>query len=87
MMRKSFTLELQEHPLRNVSGVTCETSNNSNTKIALNYQNIYGNSKMLIILPVTEWSIVTKLLSKTQLNFCHVMSLWEILNNKVIEWP
>ena len=35
--------------------------------MALSYQNIYGNAN---ISPVIPWSIVIKVLSKTQLNFC-----------------
>ena len=45
---KKFPLELQKHPLKKVSVTTRETSNTSKTDIAQNYQNIYGNSKMLI---------------------------------------
>ena len=48
-MKKSFTLKLLEHSLKNVSVTTRDTSNTSNTsntEIAQNYQNIYGNSKM-----------------------------------------
>ena len=54
-------MELQKQPLKNVSVATRETSKTPNTEIALSYQNIYGISN--------EWSIVTKVLSKTQLDF------------------
>ena len=48
MIKKSFTLELQKHPLNNVLETTRGTSNTPNTKIAPNYQNMCENSKMLI---------------------------------------
>ena len=50
------------YPLRNVLVTTRVTSNTPNTEIALSYQNIYGKNTS----PITEWSIVTKVLSKTQ---------------------
>ena len=74
MMKKSFTLELQKHPLKNVLVTTRGISNTQNTEIALSYQSMYGNSKMLI-LPVIEWSIVTKVLSKAQFFFVNYVSL------------
>ena len=64
MMRKSFTLELQEHPLKNVSAVTYETSNTSDTEIALNYHNIYGNSKMLIYYQLLNEVLLQKCYQK-----------------------
>ena len=45
---KSFTLELEKHHLSNVLVTTSQTSNTPNTEIALSYQSMYGNSKMLI---------------------------------------
>ena len=48
MMKKYFTLELQKHPLKNVSVTTRETSNTSNTETAQSFENIYGNLKILI---------------------------------------
>ena len=45
---KSFTLQLQKHSLKDILVTTRETLNTQNTETALNYQNIYGNSKMLI---------------------------------------
>ena len=69
MMKKSFTLELQKHPLKNVLVTTRGISNTPNTEIALSYQSMYGNSKMLI-LPVIEWSIVNKSVTKSTIYFC-----------------
>ena len=66
---KNFTLELQKHPLNNVS-VTTRYFKYSNTEIALSCRNIYWNSKMANISPLIERSIITKVLSKRQLNFC-----------------
>ena len=48
MMKKRFTLELQKHPLKNVSVTPRETLNIPNWELALSYQNVYENSKMLI---------------------------------------
>ena len=61
-MKKSFTLESQKHPLKNVSVTTHKTSNTANTEIALSYQSIYGNSKMLIY---------HELLNRVLLQKCH----------------
>ena len=54
--------------------------------MALNYQNIYGNSKIVIYHQSLNGSIVTKELSKTQLNFCKLclfekLSLTKTLND------
>ena len=74
---KGFTLELQKHPLNNVLVTTLRTSNTPNTEIAPSYQNMNGNSKIRMygsskphVSPVVERNIFTKVLSKTQLNFC-----------------
>ena len=75
MMRKSFALELQEHPLKNVSAVTCETSNTSNTEIALNYQNIYGNSKMLIYYQLLNGVLLQKYCQKRKQFLLRYVSL------------
>ena len=48
MMKKKFTLELQKHPLKNISVTTRETANTSNTETAQSFENIYGILKMLI---------------------------------------
>ena len=48
MLKKRFTLELQKHPLKNLSVTTRDASNTQNTEIAMSYQSIYGNSNMLI---------------------------------------
>ena len=48
MIKNSFTLELQKHPLNNVLETTRGTSNTQNTEIAPSYQDMCENSKMLI---------------------------------------
>ena len=60
--KKSFTLELQKHPLKNVPVTTRGTSNNPNTKIALSYLALryIWELKDANISPVIEWSIVIK---------------------------
>ena len=77
MMKKGFTLELQKHPLNNILVTTLGTSNTPNTEISPSYQNMNGNSKICMygsskphVSPVVERNIFTKVLSKTQLNFC-----------------
>ena len=69
MMKKTFALELQEHLLKNVFVTTRGTTNTPNTEIAMSYQTMW-ELKDAHISPVIEWSFVTKVLSKTQLNFC-----------------
>ena len=70
MIKKSFTLELQKHPWKNV------VSNHTRDFKHPKYRNSTELSKYIWelqdanISPVIEWNIVTEVLSKTQLNFC-----------------
>ena len=68
-MKKSFTLELQKHHLKNVLVTTRGTSNIPNTEIAQSYQNIYGNSKILIYHQKLNGVLLQTYYQK-QLNFC-----------------
>ena len=53
---------------------TCQTSNTPNTKIALSYQNIYGNSKMLIYHQLLN-ELLLKNVIKNTMRFLEIMSL------------
>ena len=64
MIKKSFTLELQKHPLNNVLETTRGTSNTQNTEIAPNYQNMCENSKLLIYHQLLNWALLQKCYQK-----------------------
>ena len=68
MMKKGFILELQKHPLKNVLVPTRGTSKIPNTEIALSYQSMYGNSKMLIYYQLLSGALLQKCIKNT-INF------------------
>ena len=71
---KCFTLELQKYPLKKVLVTTHKTSNTPNTEIALSYQNIYGNSKMLIYHQLLSRVLLQKCSEKHNLIFANYVS-------------
>ena len=68
-------LELQEHPLKNVLVTTRGTSNTPNTEIALSYQIMYENSKMLIYHQLLNGALLQKCYQKHKEIFVHYVSL------------
>ena len=62
-------MELQKHPLKNVLITTGGTSNKPNPEIALSYQNMHGNSKMLNNHQLLNGALLQKCYQK-QLNIC-----------------
>ena len=63
---KNFYLGVTETPFKERFATTRGTSNTPYTEISKYIRKL----KDANISPVIEWSIVTKVLSKTQLNFC-----------------
>ena len=59
-IKKKNYLELQKHALNNFLVTTSETLNISKTEIALTYQNIYGNSKILIYHQLSNGILLQK---------------------------
>ena len=64
LMKKNFALELQKHLLKNVFVTTRGTTNTPNTEIALSYQTMYGNSKMLIYHQLLNGALLQKCYQK-----------------------
>ena len=68
-MKKSFTLEIQNHPVKNVLVTTCKTSNTqnaerNNTELSKHIREL----KDAHISSVNEWCIVTSGIKNT-INF------------------
>ena len=75
MIKKSFTLELQKYPLKNVSVTTRKTSNTPNTEIARSYQNMFKNSKILIYHQLLNGVLLRKCYQKQNSIFANYVSL------------
>ena len=60
MMKK----RLQKHPLKKVLVTNCGTSNTTNTEITQSYQNVSGNSTMLIYRQLLNGVLLQKCYQK-----------------------
>ena len=61
---KKINLELQKHPLKNIFVTTRGISNTPNTEIALNYESMHGNWKMLKYLQLLNGVLLQKCYQK-----------------------
>ena len=81
MMKKKFYYGVTETPFKERFGNHRRDFKNSKYRNSTELSKYVWELKDAHISPVTEWSIITKVLSKTQLNFCKLY----VLHNKVIE--